>query len=162
MPRGLPPSDNIIILEPFSNLRKIVGSDADLSAIFSPERIAACQQLVDKAREGFFDTVAHELANLEALIDGRTEVVPTEASFFEKVTFYVTNIKGYAELFQYKLIIAICAHILRHCRHGTRPAQMRSMLIIDLSHILSLSINRKITEQDGEIQKKLTEILQGI
>lgn len=146
-------SEDVIAYEPDKTIRDLIGKDTRLAEIFTAERIAACQQTIDSARDAFFDVAGADLARLEAFL--QNPAVTANEAAFEDIAALAANIKGHAELFGYGLVAAIGTHIADTCEPGARTPAVRLRLINDLVKMLHIAIKQKISDERGLLGREL-------
>jgi len=151
--KNQPQDDEVIAYEPDRTIRELIGTDIELTQIFTPEKIAACQKTIDSARDTFFDVAGMDLAKLEAFVQNPAAAANTAA--FDDIAALAGNIKGHAELFGYSLVAAIGTHIVDHCEPGARTPEVRLRLIADLVKMLHIAIKQKISDARGALGREL-------
>ncbi|MFA4993890.1 MAG: hypothetical protein WC521_01100 [Bdellovibrionales bacterium] len=136
--------------EPDFALKKIIGVQVPLEDVFTPEKIAAGNRVIEISRESFFASAEEEIKKLSALVDA---VASSEASV-PIVATIASNIKGEVEIYGYPLIRKICAHIMETCRDEQNKA-VRLALINDLTQALTYCIRNEIKDDGGKTGKAL-------
>jgi hypothetical protein len=148
-------SNVIKAYEPDFALKKLIGKDVVLAEVFTPEKIQACQKLVDDASASFFTNAQGDLIKVEQAIHAFAKSKKGKDVFFEDVGHAISNLKGQAEMFGFSLITKICVQIIEWCKSTQDPVDIRFSLIKELFSALQLAIHHSITDDGGEIGKTL-------
>ena len=147
-----PPEESYIVAyEPEKPLRKVIGTHTDLSRIFTKERIASCQNLINEAQKSFFDDIQGELSKMERVIADAAHSADMGAEQFEAISRYAHNICGHARLFNFTLITKLCEHLVENCENQSRRASTRLPLVAHLIQALHLAIKNKIINDGGAV-----------
>jgi hypothetical protein len=150
-----PQADEIIAYEADKTIRGLIGKDTNLADIFTQERIDACQNSIDNARDAFFDSVGNDLAVLELLVRVDAQNASAREQICEAIAAPAANIKGHADLFGFKLIAKISAHILANCASHAHDPDVQLRIIADLIKMLRVSVNQKICGDGGALAQEL-------
>jgi len=154
MPKDKNPQNEITALEPDRRLKKMIGENLNLNTIFTKEKIAECQQVINDARKDFFESVQPELKQFVELVE-TPEIPQNEDAFFERASQLATSIRGQSEMFGFVLITKICTHIHDFCEMEQWASAKRYLLISDLIKALQLAVDRKIADDGGVVGREL-------
>lgn len=140
--------NEIKIYEPESDLREIIGADAQLRNLFTPEKIASCQKLIDISRNEFFDTAYKQL---KVLLD----FFQSDLQDFSKILIPVENIKAQAKIFGFPFIVNVCSHISDYCQDGDL-SEKKLEVVKKLIEALTVTLKNKVTDEEGTLNKELS------
>jgi hypothetical protein len=139
-------SGTTAVYEPDYSLKETIGVSVPLESIFTPERIAAGNKVIEDRRNDFFTIAEGEIKKLSALISG---VAKNSSSFFSDVAEIATSMKGEGEMFGYPLIQEICMHIIETCHTTRENSATQIPLIRDLAQALHYAVKNKIKDDGG-------------
>ncbi|MBP7477529.1 MAG: Hpt domain-containing protein [Chitinophagales bacterium] len=141
-------TNEIRIYEPESFLREIIGTDLQLKNLFTPEKIASCQKLIDVSRNEFFDNAYKQLKALHGLFQ-------SDLQDFSKILMPVENVKGQAKIFGFPFIVNVCNHISDYCQDGDL-SEKKLKVVKKLIEALTLTLKNKVTDEEGTLNKELS------
>ncbi len=146
-------------LEPDRSLRDAIGASVALSEIFTPEKIAAAQSLVEEARLSFFDTAHADMETIRQL--SQAPLQDYEAAYQQLLT-PIRNIKGQAKTFGFPLIARVCGYLADYCEKrpaGTHITPRDALIIGKLVEVLQKAFNERITDSGGTIEGDLASLI---
>lgn len=148
--------------EPDRSLSDLVGRSTVLTDIFTKEKIAACQKLVEDAKSSFFETSREDMLAIEKL--AKSKVLEKDYQEFCKQLFHpATHIKGQAEVFGFSLISKVCKYLIDYCEESASVQRVtaRDVIIIGkLVEALQKAFNEKIVDTGGALEKELVSIVE--
>jgi len=145
-------------------LRDLLGKSTALSDIFTQEKIKSCQKLLDKAKEGFFETAQDDMNTIVSLV-GNKVFDENYQELCKELFQPLSNIKGQAELFGFSLIARICKYLIEYCEKSSDIQQttVKDIFIITkLVEALQKSFSEKIIDAGGVIEKELILIIEQV
>ena len=148
-------SAEAIAHEPDRIIRNLIGVNTRLEEIFTQERIAASQKVLDDARGSFFSHARGDLVRLEELATKNTAAPDKCEPVFEEMISAAANLRGHAEIFGYGLVAAICGHIADLATPNGHSAAARIQLTGDLIRMLGIAIREKVTDDTGAVGREL-------
>lgn len=143
--------------EPDQTLREMIGKSTQLADIFTKEKIAACQKLVDDAKQSFFDTAQADMDTMSGLVKNKARA-DNYQEFCRQLFQLANNIKGQAEVFGFPLITRVCKYLTEYTESGASANRMTArdiFIIIKLVEALHRAFQEKIVDAGGAIEKEL-------
>lgn len=147
--------------EPDQTLKELIGKSTIMADIFTKEKIAACQKLIEDAKKSFFDTAKPDMDMISTLAMDKKS--PEDYRGFCKQLFTpVTNIKSQANVFGFPLISSVCKYLLEYAEIGiANKLTLRDTFLIDkLIEALQRAFEQKIVDAGGAIEKELVSIVE--
>ncbi|MGE0755052.1 MAG: hypothetical protein AB7L92_07840 [Alphaproteobacteria bacterium] len=147
-------------IQPDTSMKGILGDKKALGQIFSKEKMENCQKIVEEAKVSFFDVVAGDMIKIEELSSTQLTEESYRA-FYEQLFQPLSNIKGQAEIFGFKLVANICKYLMEYSEQNVKRQQIsKSEIFITTQLVKALRhcFNEQITDKDGKLEKQLAEI----
>jgi len=147
--------------DPAPHLKSLIGESALLAAIFSPEKIAACQKLVEDAQNNFFFTSRADMEAIDSLEKDAT-LVENYPEFCKRIFQPLSNIKGQADAFGFSLIRRLCHYLLEYCESAAPSNRMSSMdrfITTKLIEALRRAFQERMTDAGGAIETELVAVI---
>lgn len=142
-------------------IRNEIGGPGMLEKIFTKEKIADCQEMIEEAKASFFDT---SLADMEKIneLTGNEKLKEDYRAFCRQVYRPVSNIRGQAKIFGYPLIDRICGYIQNYCEtaNAKKMTPKDVFIIGKLVEALQRSFQEKIIDQGGVLEKDLIDTIE--
>lgn len=139
--------------EPDFALKKIIGEDVDISKIFTPERIKACQDIIDNARSEFFEEEKPRVLELKTIVQGGNE------KNLPQILAICKEIKSQAKIFGFSFIADLCTQIITFAELETRPVKVRFQVIAKFTDALVIAVLNKMKDEGGVLEKELDKIV---
>ncbi len=139
----------VTVYEPENVLRNIIGNDVALKNVLTPEKIKACQKLIDDARMSFFKSARPDLEDLKSLVKER-------AVSFGRIALRAENIRGQARMFGFWFISNVCTHIADYCESTAHPAERRASVVARLVDALQVAFDNEISDEGGILNQHLS------
>jgi hypothetical protein len=159
MPTPTPtPSTNkdfVTAYEPNFSLNEKIGANVDLAHIFTADRIAAGQKIIDKSKKSFFSDIEGEMIMLETKVNESLRMPEDSHENMESIAFHAHNIYGQAQLLGFTFIGTLCKHIVAYSENDDLLIHVRKNLITSLCQALRLSIKEQIVDEGGEIGREI-------
>lgn len=143
----------VTAFEPDRSLQKIIGEDVDLNTIFTPEKIKACQKIIDEARNEFFD---NELPKIDLI---RSFLRRGNDTSFQQIEFIVNDMRSQARIFGFPFIALACSHIVSFCDDYTKKAETRRLIISKFVDLLYIALRNKVRDEGGGLEKEIARLL---
>lgn len=155
------PNNAPIAYEPDRSLRDLIGQDVSLTDIFTKEKIANCQKMVDEAKGSFFENSKQDVLAVIAL-SKKKELQKNFPEFCSRLFQPICNIKGQAELFGFSLIAQVCRYLLEYCENSNSSTMTsKDVLIVDkLVEALARAYDDKIIDAGGALESELKSIVE--
>ncbi len=137
-------------------LRKLIGP-MPLSDIFTPEKIAACQKILDDAKASFFETSSADMEFIRVMLNGSDE---NHQQGFRQLFEPLANIKGQADVFGFPLISSLCKYLIEYTEEGAEQAVLaaKNQLIIQrLSEALQKAFDERVVDAGGALERELID-----
>lgn len=144
-----------------SRMQGIIGNTRSLGKVFTKEKIANCQKMVDTARDSFFDSAKDDMITIEKLSENKIKG-ETFKKFYEELFQPLSNIKGQADIFHFPLIADICKYLMSYSQRSNSSKEITDkdlFIITQLVKALRHCFNEKITDKDGKLEKQLAELM---
>lgn len=142
----------IVAYEPDDTLRQILGPDVDLKKVFSPDKIAAVQKIIDDARDEFF---INELPQVKTLQDIIKTNDPAKLVLIRNICW---DIRSQARIFGFSFISNLCAQIVDFTGHEATPVKTRYLIISRFVDALAVAITNKVRDEGGGLEKELKKV----
>lgn len=143
----------VTAIEPDQTLKKIIGENVDLKTVFTPEKIKACQKLIDDARNEFFD---NELPKIGQIRDFLKE---TDESSFHKIEYIINDMRSQAKIFGFPFIVLACNHVISFCDDYTKKPETRKLIISKFVDLLYIALRNKVRDEGGGLEKEMAKLL---
>ncbi len=147
----------VTVMEGNHQLKTMLGADFRLGDAITPEKIAACQHMVDQARQGFFEESEAQLIALETMAEAVNKdaaVMPAQVEQAETLAF---NIKGQAALYGFGFISGICGRMVAVVTSRKLSNAKKAQAFVKLTHVLRMAYRHKITDEGAELGAHLLE-----
>lgn len=96
-------TQEVVYFEPNRTLRKKIGENINLATIFTPEKVEACQKIVDDSRGQFVEWVAKDLMMLEHACRRMESDKANSPATIERIKRLAFSIKSQSGTFGYDL-----------------------------------------------------------
>ncbi len=146
-------TEYITAVEADTSLKKIIGEEVDLNRLFSPEKISACQKIIDDARNEFFQ---NELPKVEII---KKLMRDDETKIDYKVSEIVNDMRSQAKIFGFPFIVLACTHILSFYDDTAKPLGVKHKIISRFVEILHIAIKNKVRDEGGDLEKEMARLL---
>lgn len=146
----------VIAYEPDDTLRQILGPEVDLRKVFSPEKIAAVQKIIDDARDEFF---INELPSVQKL---REIVSAEDPAKFLTIRNICWDIRSQARIFGFTFISNLCAQIVESTENQDTPAKTRYLIITKFVDALVMAVTHKVRDEGGGLEKELQKVVEHL
>ena len=127
-----PQKDNFTTAyEPDYAIEERIGKETDLSKIFTSERLAASQQVIERSKQWFFKEINDEMHLLEQSLTLSIQATESETIPLESIAYHAHNIYGQAQILGFPMIVRLCKFIVGHCEDSafTKPFSLPSKKI---------------------------------
>ncbi len=155
--------DNIVhAYAPDQSLRELIGKSTALTDIFTQEKIAACQKLVDDAKGSFFDTVQPDIDIISNLAADKA-FADDYQELCKRLFQPVSNIKGQADAFGFSLIARVCKYLIEYCDSSPSAKRMTAkdiFIITKLVEALRTAFQERIMDAGGAMERELVSIIE--
>ena len=141
----------VMAYRPDYSLKKSIGVEVPLSDIFTAEKIASGNRIIEIGRNCFFMEAKEEIKKLLAVISPDAEVTGA----LPAVTIIAANLKGEVEMYGFSLIQKICSRMMETCNDMREKTDTKLAAIRNLTQALSFSVENKIRDDGGEAGKAL-------
>lgn len=147
--------------EPDYSLRKIIGQSTILADIFSKDRIAACQNVLDEAKASFFETSLSDIHQIGMLLLDKTADTTQYQQRCQQALAPLHNIKIQAEIFGFSLIARICQYLREYCeKSALKQFTGRDMYIVmRLVEALNRAFHERISDTSGQLETELASVI---
>jgi len=151
----------IIAYEADQSLRKMVGKTTVLTDIFTKDKIAASQKLIDEAKDSFFDRAKPDMDAISELVKDKAA-----AENYQELCRHlfqpVCNIKSQADIFGFPLISCVCKYLIEYSEASAKKAMTAKdiFLIGKLVEALQRAFKNKIVDAGGAIEKELVSLVE--
>jgi len=143
----------VLALPPDKSLKKMIGEHVNLGDLFTPEKIKACQKLIDMARDEFFEEEKPKVEQMRHILKANNQKALSD---IEKM---IQDIKGQARIFGFSFIVLVCNHILDFADDQTKSIERRILIIARFVDVLFIAMSHKIKDDGGALEKELKIIL---
>lgn len=156
-------NDSVRVLPPSFSIKEKIGMNVNLSEIFTPERIAAAQNIIDETQAEFVDWATKDLVDLEhAYRHIAKDTAGTPASRVEKVRKIAFSLKCQSGTFGYPLGSDVAKSLYRYTtEHGKFT---NDNLIVLRKHIDALQVifQQNIQGEGGAMGDELMDSLEKL
>ncbi len=156
-----PKQNQPVAYEADQSIRKMLGDSTPLNQIFTPEKIAACENHIKEAQLNFFDITKNDMDIIAQKINA-TKLEGNLKTLYADIFKPLSNIKGQAEVFAFPLIKTICKYLMDYCeqsRSGKSLTPTESFVVEKLFQALDHCLKQHITDHDGALEKELESII---
>lgn len=147
--------------EPDRSLQELIGKSTKLMDIFTKERIANCQKMVDEAKNSFFDTSQSDIRIIEAAtVNSLTQ--ENYGAVCQQILIPVLNIHGQARIFSFSLIASICEALIEYCEASDASHNVRKKdiyIVTKLIEALNRAISERILDPSGILERELVSLV---
>ena len=144
-------ADYTVAYEPDLSLKKIIGEKVSLNEIFTPEKIAAGNKIIEESRNQFFVKAPEEIKKLSEL-SASTSADPLKT--LTSISTIAANLKGEGEMYGFTFVQKVCTHIMETCRDEIKGkgADMKTSLalVLKLTQTLDYAVKHAIKDDGGE------------
>lgn len=161
-PKAKSDANIVYAYEPDQTLRQLIGKSTILADIFTKEKIAACQKLVDDAKSSFFDTAQPDMDTISALVKNKA-LTNNYQELCKQLFQPLSNIKGQAEVFGFPLITRVCKYLIEYCESSASAKSMAArdiFIITKLVEALRRAFQEKIVDAGGTIERELISVVE--
>jgi hypothetical protein len=147
---------------PDPSLKELIGKCTLLADIFTSEKIAACQKLINDARNSFFNSAVADMHVIKSASQ-KHHSVGDYKSLCRILYQPVCNIKGQAEAFGFSMIGRVCKYLIEYCegKHFGNGTVAKDMFIMTkLVEALERAFEEKIVDSGGAIERELIAIVE--
>lgn len=148
-------NDEVCAYEPDYELRNILGENFDTEKYFK-ERIVECQNVIDNARNEFFEDEKPRVLQLRELAKSAN---PNQ---FVAIVSICKDIRGQARIFGFPFISDLCSEIIRFAELETKLPKIRYLIIAKLIDALSVAIMHKMRDEGGVLEAELNKVVGDI
>lgn len=142
--------------EPDFALRKIIGDDVDIMQIFTPEKIRLCQDIIDKARDDFFEDEKPRVLELKKII------AQSNIHNLSKIVAVCSEVRCQARIFGFSFIAGLCEQMITFANADSKPPKVRYMIISKLGDALVVAMLNRLKDEGGILQKELNATVQQL
>ncbi|MFO0389364.1 MAG: hypothetical protein ACK502_06565 [Alphaproteobacteria bacterium] len=143
------------------SLRKLIGRSTVLAEVFSADRIASCQNVLDEAKTSFFETSLSDMHQISTLLLDKTADIAQYQQRCQQALSPLHNIQSQAEIFGFSLIARICQYLREYCeRSVSKQFTGREMYIVmRLVEALNRAFQQRISDSSGQLETELTSVI---
>jgi hypothetical protein len=121
-----------------------LGEGTTLASFITPEKIAACNAIVQQATDDFFSEALSDLERLETLSDQ-----PSSPACMEQLRSSIYTIKSFAKVLGFTLITETCVHCLAAIDNEKLTDKKKRALLAELVKILRVAFDHRIRDDGG-------------
>lgn len=152
MPNSTLPDDDVVAYEPDMSLQKMIGDGKNFKDILTPELRAACQKLINDARDAFFEEEKPRVAEMQALVKA------ANISSLPKIIELAAEIRSQAKIFGFSFICNLCEQIVNFSQLPGKTVEVRFLVISRFVDALSIAVFHKMKDEGGELEKELLSL----
>ena len=156
-PEKSPDTSPVIIYDVKNSIRLELGEGTTLSEFITPEKIAACNALVEQAANDFFTEALDDLEKLETLSQQKAA-----NSSIEQLRASIYTIKSFAKVLGFTLITETCVHCLAAIDNDRLPEKKKRALLGELVKILRVAFNHRIRDDGGAMGNAMLDSLRTL
>lgn len=145
------------------SLKRMLGGKAGIARIFAKENIEKAQQVIEKARDDFFNTSLQALQQLRERVYaslGPGEVMGMEQ--LQEVRRFANSLGQQAQALKYPFVSEICKHMEGVCEAAGGISLNYTQLIRDMLDLLKLALQNKLTDNTSAIGQQVMQSLMAV
>ncbi len=154
--------DEVRILPPDYTLKKLIGDDVDIKALFSPENVEKAQEVINQHKESFVEWVMADLDLLEQHYKDAAAHSPDCEADIKKLARTSFIIKSQAGTFGYGLGTLIAKSLDEFCGEHAKPSSDHLTVIRKHIDTLSVIFRQSITGNGGKVGNELADNLRKL
>lgn len=157
-----PQEPDVRIVEPDFSLKKKIGEHVNIAEIFSPERVADAQQVIDNGQAQFLQWVTIDLKELDKHFNELYLMPNAESAAHERIRKTAFAIKCHAGTFGFNLGSEVARGLHNFLAHHKEYSE--EQLAVVQKHIESLKaiLMNNIQGDGGKMGEELTESLKKL
>jgi hypothetical protein len=148
----------VTAFEPKRTMCELIGESIPLSNIFTDEKIAACQKVLDSAKASFFHSLQQEMGIIHQAMNKKKEIEPFKPELF----IWLNNTKGESETLGFLLISKICHYLIEFCQAYNGKISFTDndeLIITKLFEALRHTIAERVLDTEKTIEKELVSLV---